>query len=157
MGLLSKRNSKSKMESPNPVLASLAPGEKERETLRAKHRVRLITDAEEGWGVDHLPGGVYGFTSAPGTKNLPLFVKRVYQSFEVHRTADANVYLVGFVSPEIAARLEAGKEDLHISLFSDPTENVTAIVAISHWRILRVKEHSDREGKGLAMEVGRSA
>lgn len=156
MGLLSKRNSKSKMENPNPVSVSRAPGEKERETLRAKHRVRLITDAEEGWGVDHLPGGVYGFTSSPGTKNSPLFVKRIYQSFEVHRTAGANVCLVGFVSPEIAARLETGKEDLHIRLFSDPQGDATAVVAIPSGRILRVKEYSDRQREGLSIELGRA-
>ncbi len=34
----------------------------DQEQLRAAHGVRLVTEREEGTGVDRLPDGVYGFT-----------------------------------------------------------------------------------------------
>ena len=45
----------------------------DQEQLRAAHGVRLVTETEEGTGVDRLPGGVYGFTYSPGLPNAPLF------------------------------------------------------------------------------------
>jgi len=60
--------------------------------LRAEHAVRLVTDAEEGTGVDALPGGVYGYTYSPGLRNAPLFATRRYRSYEVHKRVDGEAF-----------------------------------------------------------------
>jgi len=62
--------------------------------LRAEHAVRLVTDAEEGTGVDALPGGVYGYTYSPGLRNAPLFATRRYRSYEVHKRVDGEAFIV---------------------------------------------------------------
>jgi hypothetical protein len=38
----------------------------DQEALRVAHQVRPVADTEEGTGVNALPGGVYGYTYAPG-------------------------------------------------------------------------------------------
>ena len=59
-----------------------------RKRLRKAHQVRLVTAAEEGTGVNALPGGVYGFTYSPGLDNAPLFAMRRYRSYETHKLAE---------------------------------------------------------------------
>ena len=54
------------------------------EALRGANKVRLVTEAEEGTGVNALPAGVYGFTYSPGPASAPLFAVRRYRSFEIH-------------------------------------------------------------------------
>src|SRR6185436_6777088 len=45
----------------------------DQELLREAHQVRVVSEAEEGTGVNALPGGVYGFTYSPGLPSAPLF------------------------------------------------------------------------------------
>ena len=55
------------------------------DALRGTNKVRLVTEAEEGTGVNALPVGVYGFTYSPGLSSAPLFAVRRYRSFEIHK------------------------------------------------------------------------
>ena len=68
------------------------------ETLRQTHQVRLVSAAEEGSGVNALPGGVYGFTYSPALPNAPLFATRRYRSYETHKLASGEVLVIGFAS-----------------------------------------------------------
>ncbi len=130
-----------------------APGQAEREALRARHQVRALTDEEEGASVQRLPAGVYGFTSTPGLHDGPLFKLPKYHTFEVHRLLDGEVVLIGFVSPETIAALESGSDDVPVYLFPDPVEQAPHVVTIPLSRIARIKEHSTREEGALRLEV----
>ena len=53
----------------------------DQELLRVAHQVRLVSEHEEGTGVNALPGGVFGFTYSPGLPNAPLFAVRRYRTY----------------------------------------------------------------------------
>jgi hypothetical protein len=122
------------------------------EDLRQKHQVRLVNEQEEGSGVDRLPNGVYGYTYAPGVDQAPLFQQPKFQSFEVHKLADGAVAIVGYVSPEIAAKIE-GFEPLKFRLLPEPAGPASTAVALPIWRIGRQREYSARDGQGLEVEL----
>ena len=56
------------------------PDRVDQTAIRDAHGVRLVSEAEEGTGVNALPGGVYGYTYSPGLTNAPLFMTRRYRS-----------------------------------------------------------------------------
>ncbi len=149
-----KKESKTGGVAAEPELTTQeAAGEAEREALRARNEVRLVTEQEEGFGVERLPPGVYGFTYSPGVANSPLFRKRVYHSLEVHKLPDSSVALIGFLPEEIAARVEAGEEALDIRLFPEPESEATRAVSIPLARVKKVSEFSMREAGRLALQL----
>src|SRR5262245_35030517 len=81
---------------------------RDQQQLRVAHGVQLVSAAHEGTGVDQLPGGIYGFTYSPGLPNAPLFSQKRYRSYEIHKTVDGDVFVVGFVDAARAAQLVTG-------------------------------------------------
>ena len=67
----------------------------DQESLRVAHGVQLVGDAEEGHGVNALPGARYGFTYSPGLPNAPLFAVRRYRSYEIHKLPGGDTFIVG--------------------------------------------------------------
>ena len=149
MLLISRIESQPPAEAPPPD-----PAEEERVRLRAKHGVRPVTAQEEGYGIHRLPGGVYGFTYSPGVAEAPLFTERKYQCFEVHKLPDETVVLVGYVSDEMARRIETDAGELKLMLQPAPREGEAALIGVPVWRVRRHKEHSYRDGQGLELELG---
>jgi hypothetical protein len=137
---------------PTDAQTGTTPGEEQRQPLREKHQVRLLHDPEDGTGLLRLPNGVYGYTYAPAVGEAPLFHQYKYQSFEVHKLGDGTVVLIGFVTPENAARI-AASEPVKLRLLPDPTDQASTIVALPLWRIQRFKEYSARDGQGLEVEL----
>ena len=127
---------------------------KEIEELRTKHQLRLVSDEEEGTGVDRLPGGVYGFTYSPTADNFPLFKKHEFNSYETHKLPDGSAILIGYLTKEEADTLDTTKEPAVIHLFPDPKEEATTLAILPMSRVVGSKEHSQREGKGLEIQVG---
>jgi hypothetical protein len=125
----------------------------EREALRAKNQVRPLTEEEEGVGLDRLPDGVYGFTCAVGQGDAPLFGKLVFQSYELHKLTDGTVQLIGCVTEEDAARLKTSHGPVTIHLFSTSDERASVLVSIPLQQVRRHKEHSQRTGQGLELQV----
>ena len=115
------------------------------EQFRAKHQVRLIDAGEQGTGLDRLPAGVYGFTYAPGNDIVPLFSKRDYHSFEVHKSADGAGYVIGFVTPEEAAKIETMAEGAPIRLYPSPFESSETLVSVPLSRVSASKRGLPRE------------
>ena len=72
----------------------------DQDALRVAHQVRPVTEAEEGTGVNALPGGVFGFTYSPGLVNAPLFAVRRYRSYETHKLPSGETYVIGFAKAE---------------------------------------------------------
>src|SRR5258705_5772994 len=67
------------------------PATLDQEALRVTHGVRIVSAAEEGTGVNSLPGGVYGFTYSPALPNAPLFAERRFRSYETHTVVSGEV------------------------------------------------------------------
>jgi len=123
------------------------------EALRASHQVRHLRPEEEGSAVGALPVGVYGFAYAPGHDAVPLFAKKSYHSFEVHKSVDGTAYLLGFVTPQEAADLEAGKEGAAIRLYPDPWESSQSLVTVPLSRILSPKRMPREDGNPFPFTV----
>lgn len=127
--------------------------EKQRRELRAAHGVRLVSEQEDGSGLHRLPKGVYGFTYAPGPHDAPLFREGRSHNFEIHKLPDGTVQLVGFVSPHIAARIQAAKDSLAFELFPSPSQEADTLVAVPLAGLRFQRGFSTREpGGGLALE-----
>lgn len=127
--------------------------EDERAALRAKHQVRALTDLEDGTGLHRLPNGVYGFTYAPGPRDAPLFRTPRTHTFEVHKLADGKVMLVGYVSPEVASRIENDRQPVEVRLFPRPREGASALVTLPLARMIRYREFSTRDGGAFEMRL----
>jgi hypothetical protein len=125
----------------------------DQESLRAEHKLRLVTEAEEGTGVDALPAGVYGFTYSPALPNAPLFAGRRFRSFETHKLASGEVRIVGFASPEAAAALSA-QEEAEIQLQPEPEPGADVLVIVPYTRIRHHRQYAVRTDHGIALKIG---
>lgn len=126
--------------------------ESAREALRRDHGVRLVTPAEEGFAAEHLPGGVYGFTSSPALAS-PLFATRHYRNFEIHRLP-SGVCVVGFVSGADAAALTRAQSDiLTVRLYPDAEGDATSIVSVSYDRVVYHRQYSVRNAEAIDLQI----
>jgi len=125
----------------------------EREALRARHGVRAVTSEEEGDDVKLLSAGIYGFTSAPAAPQLPLFIHPIVRSTEVHKTADGEIYLVGYVDPAEAPGIESGSEPVRASLYPEPRDKATALVALPMSRIGHRHPPARDNGNFMTVEI----
>ena len=121
--------------------------------LRASHRVRLVEAAEEGVAADRQPDGVYGFTYAPHEAAVPLFSKKSWHSFEIHKLPDGALHLVGYVSQPDSAFIQSG-EHVEVTLFPDAWEDSTQLVSVPLTRVVPSKRGPSRDGgNGLKIEL----
>lgn len=125
-----------------------------RESFRRQFGVRLVTAAEEGTGLRHLPEGIYGFTGAPGTDELPLFSKPLYQGFEVHKWPAGVVAWIGYLTPAERAAFDQGQDPINVVLFPEPYGEATELVAIPAGRVDRRRPPTREKGNGMGMELG---
>jgi hypothetical protein len=125
----------------------------DQETLRTVHRVRLVSDAEEGTGVNALPGGVYGFTYSPGLPNAPLFAVRRYRSFETHKLASGDVFIIGFVTREASDQMTASNVDVLVQIQPEPEGGADILVAIPYSRIRHHRQYAAPNQHGFAVTL----
>lgn len=125
----------------------------EREALRARHGVRAVTSVEEGHSAQALPLGVYGFTGAPAAPEMPLFTHPIVRCTEVHKTADGEIYLIGYVQPAQLQTIEQGSTPARLDLFPDPRGESTALVAIPMSRIDARHPPTRENGNSMALEI----
>ena len=135
------------------VVYSDTPATADQETLRAVHQVRLVTDAEEGTGVNALPPGVYGFTYSPGLPNAPLFAVRRYRSYETHKLPDGEIFIIGFASSEEAAHLSSTIGDVTIQVQPEPEGSTMLLVAIPYSRIKQHRQYAAPNQHGFTVTV----
>ncbi len=102
------------------------------EQLRITNAVRLVTDGEEGMGVNALPNGVYGFTYSPALPSAPLFSIRRFRSFETHKLQDGTVLLIAFIGQAAAKALETPGTAVEVSVQPEPEEGADTLVAIPY-------------------------
>jgi hypothetical protein len=125
----------------------------DQQALRLVHQVRLVTDAEEGTGVNALPSGTYGFTYSPGLPNAPLFAVKRYRSFETHKLASGDVFVIGFVTRESAGALSSTLTDITIQLQPEPEGAADVLVTIPYTRIKQHRQYAAPNQHGFPVTV----
>src|SRR5918993_2919736 len=96
------------------------PATADQESLREAHQVRIVSDAEEGTGVNALPGATYGFTYSPGLPNAPLFAVRRYRTYETHKLPGGDVFVIGFAKAEVARELSTAGQEMTLQIYPMP-------------------------------------
>jgi hypothetical protein len=122
--------------------------------LRASHGLRLVTDVEEGTGVDKLPGGVYGFAYSPGLPNAPLFAAKRYRSYEIHKLATGETFVIAFADADTAREM-ASAGDAHVRVQPDPQSGATVLVTIPYSRILHHRQYAAPNQEGFVVTLAR--
>ncbi len=125
----------------------------DQEPLRAAHQVRIVTEAEEGTPVNRLPGGVYGFTYSPGLLNAPLFATRRYRSYEIHKLASGETFVVAFTDAETARLLETALTDTGIQVEPEPGGLATVLVTVPYSRIRHHRQYAAPNQEGFRATV----
>jgi hypothetical protein len=125
----------------------------DQEALRVAHQVRSVSPAEEGNGVNALPGGVYGFTYSPGLPNAPLFAIRRYRTYEIHKLPDGDVFIVGFARPDVARELSTASQEMALRIHPQAEQGFETLVTIPYSRIRRHRQYAAPNEDGFAVTV----
>ena len=129
------------------------PSTEAQSALRTEHQVRLVTPDEEGTGVDKLPCGVYGFTYSPALPNAPLFATRRYRSYETHKVASGEVFVVGFAAAEDADRIAESADEFTVRIQPQPEEGSSILVRIPYSRIRQHRQYAAPNQHGFTVTV----
>ena len=125
----------------------------DQELLREAHQVRIVSEAEEGTGVNALPGGVYGFTYSPGLPNAPLFAVRRYRTYETHRLPSGDVFVIGFAKPEVARALSTASQEMTLQIHPAPEAEYQTLVTIPYSRIRHHRQYAAPNQDGFTVTV----
>ena len=129
------------------------PATADQESLRGAHQVRIVTDAEEGTGVNALPGGVYGFTYSPGLQNAPLFAMRRYRSYETHKLPSGEVFVIGFAKADVARELSTAGGETTLQIHPQPNAEFDTLVTIPYSRIRQHRQYAAPNQDGFTVTV----
>jgi hypothetical protein len=135
------------------VIYADTPATAAQEALRQKHQVRVVTTAEEGEGIDKLPGGVYGFTYSPALLNAPLFATRRYRSYETHKLANGDVFVVGFATEDVAGQIASASGELTVLVQPEPDAQAVALVKIPYSRIRHHRQYAAPNQHGFTVTL----
>jgi len=125
----------------------------DQELLREAHQVRIVSEAEEGTGVNALPGGVYGFTYSPGLPNAPLFAVRRYRSYETHKLPSGDVFVIGFAKADVARELSIAAAEMTLQIHPMPEGDYQALVTIPYSRIQHHRQYAAPNQDGFTVTV----
>jgi hypothetical protein len=125
----------------------------DQELLREAHQVRIVSEAEEGTGVNALPGGVFGFTYSPGLPNAPLFAIRRYRSYETHKLPSGDVFIIGFARPDVARTLSIVTDPMTLQIHPMPEGEYTILVTIPYSRIQHHRQYAAPNQDGFTVTV----
>src|SRR5688500_13100234 len=129
------------------------PDRVDQEEIRASHRVRLVSEREEGTGVNALPGGVYGFTYSPGLVNAPLFAVRRFRSYETHKLSDGEAFIIGFATAGDARQLASAQAEVKVQVQPEPDEGCDTLVKIPYSRISQHRQHAAPNQHGFSVTL----
>lgn len=114
------------------------------EKLRSERGLRALTPAEEGLAMQQLPNGIFGFSFAPGYSETPVYSRRPYQCFELHKLENGEIHVIGLVTPEDKEKLGSGKEAT-VSIYPEPFKSATELVSVADRRIAPARKAVARE------------
>jgi hypothetical protein len=135
------------------VIYANTPATAAQEILRATHNVRVVAADEEGGGVDALPGGVYGFTYSPALHNAPLFAQRRFRSYETHKLANGEIFVIGFAPADVAERLVSATEPVTIVVQPEPDDPAAVLVTIPYARIRHHRQYAAPNQHGFTVTI----
>jgi hypothetical protein len=125
----------------------------DQDSLRLAHQVRIVSESEEGTGVNALPGGVYGFTYSPGLPSAPLFAVRRYRSYETHKLASGEVYVIGFAKADVARAISTATEEVTLQIHPQPEADYDVLVTIPYSIIRRHRQYAAPNQDGFTVTV----
>src|SRR5213594_4375312 len=129
------------------------PSTLDQQSLRTTHDVRLVTPAEEGTGINALPAGVYGFTYSPALPNAPLFAERRFRSYETHKVAGGEIYVIGFANVETAAAIESASHEQTVQIQPEPDNTASVLVKVPYSRIRQNRQHAAPNQRGFTVTI----
>jgi hypothetical protein len=129
------------------------PATVDQETLRKTHGVRVVAGTEEGTGVNALPGGVYGFTYSPALPNAPLFADRRFRSYETHKVASGEIFVVGFADVDAAATLASSEGEQTIVIQPEPEGPASVLVKLPYSRIRHHRQYAAPNQHGFTVTL----
>jgi|SoiMethySBSTD1v2_1073268.scaffolds.fasta_scaffold3123193_1 hypothetical protein len=133
---------------------SIAPEvETQLTSLRERKGLTIVAPEKEGAPLATLPDNLFGFTFSPVNESTPLFAKRQYQSFEVHKLTGGVVHLLGFLTEKEAAIFFEGKEPMDCQLFPEPHEESKRLVEVPLERIAKAKALSRSGGNFMPVTL----
>ena len=125
----------------------------DQELLREAHQVRVVSEEEEGNGVNALPGGVYGFTYSPGLQSAPLFAIRRYRSYETHKLPSGDVFIVGFAKSDVARELSTASQEMTLQIHPQPEGEYQTLMTIPYSRIRHHRQYAAPNQDGFTVTV----
>ena len=129
------------------------PDRIDQEEIRASHGVRLVSEVEEGTGVNALPDGVYGYTYSPGLPNAPLFAARRYRSYETHKLESGKVFVIAYADASTAQRIASASADVTVRVRPEPSQDAGIIVKIPYSRIREHRQYAAPNQDGFSVTV----
>ena len=135
-------------------VSSISPElEKQFVSLREQKGLALVAVEKEGAPLATLPDNLFGFTFSPVNESTPLFTKRQFQCFEVHKLTAGIVHLLGFLTEKEAAIFFGGKEPLECHLYPEPLGESTRLVEVPLERIAKAKPVSRSSGNYMPLTL----
>jgi len=125
----------------------------DQDSLRAAHQVRIVSEAEEGTGVNALPGGVYGYTYSPGLPNAPLFTVRRYRSYETHKLPSGEVFVIGYAQGAVARNLSTAADEVTLQIHPQVEADFDTLVTIPYSRIRQHRQYAAPNQDGFTVTV----
>ncbi len=136
------------------VTYSNTPDREDQVQLRAAHGVRIVNDAEEGTGVNALPGGVYGYTYSPGLTNAPLFAARRYRSYELHKLGTGETFIVGYADAATAQQIASAADEVTVRVQPEATPDAAVLVRVPYSSIQRHRQYAAPNQDGFLVTLG---
>ena len=129
------------------------PDRVDQEQVRASHGVRLVSNREEGTGVNALPGGVYGFTYSPGLPNAPLFAVRRFRSYETHKLPEGDVFVIAYADSDVARQIDSASDEMTTRVHPEPDGERSVLVKIPYARIRQHRQHAAPNQDGFLVTL----
>ena len=129
------------------------PDRVDQEQIRTGHGVRLVTADEEGTGVNALPAGVYGYTYSPGLPNAPIWAVRRYRSYETHKLANGEIFVIAYTDVSTAAQIESASADISVVVNPEAGSDTNVLVQIPYSRIRQHRQHAAPNQEGFVVTL----
>ena len=112
----------------------------------------MVEIQEAGAGIAQLPNGIYGFSFSP-QQEAPLFEKKMFRNFEVHKLADGAVHIIGFVTEKEYEQFSLSNERAELKLYPDPYAESVKAVSVPVDRAAAMTGPSRDNGNFLKLEI----
>jgi hypothetical protein len=135
------------------VIYTNTPDRVDQEEIRASRGVRLVNEREEGTGVDALAGGVYGYTYSPGLPNAPLFAARRFRSYETHKLANGEIFVIAYADADTARQVAGASADVTVRVHPEPRDGAGVLLQIPYSRIRHHRQYASPNQDGFLVTL----